>query len=149
MTVTPKASSTNGNVMGVIISSTQTPIARCPEADGPKRGRNKIETTDLASGLVGEDSIAGILRGKTSKFKIWIDPNGATDAYLEASLAGGTTEKWFYQLSNVSTSKYSFSGWITTYELGSAKVDGLQEADIEIQPCLTPGSPPTLVTLTV
>jgi hypothetical protein len=146
MTVTAAANATNGNILSVAIASTQTTIARRTSIKPPPRTRDQIDITDLDS--TDDMVLLGIRKTGEAEFTFNIDPNGVTDAYLEASYNSGATEAWVYKLKNSSTSGYAFSGGITSYELSEAKTNGLSQATLKVKPTgITPGTPAVVLTV--
>jgi Lambda phage tail tube protein, TTP len=146
MTTAALPNATNGNILSIAISSTQTTIARRTSIKPPPRTRDPIDTTDLDS--TDDMMILGIRKTGEAEFTFNLDPNGVTDAYLESSYNAGTIESFVYKLKNSTTSGYAFSGGITSYELGEAKVNGLSTATLKVKPTgVTPGTAAVVLTV--
>lgn len=125
--------STPGNktLLQLSIASTFTTIVQRIEVAAPERTRAKIETTDLDSD--DETSISGIRRNGQVKLKCNHDISLATHAALLAAYADGLPRDWKQIMADTGAETDAFSGWVSSYQKGAAKVDGLVDSSLTIE----------------
>lgn len=124
-----------GVLLQLSIASVFTTIAQRIEIDHPERTREKLNTSDLDT-TNATYIPAAILENGEVKFKLWHDAAQATHAALLASLAAGTaSESWKIINSDTGAEVDAFSGFITSYKKGTAKMKELIDASITI--CIT------------
>lgn len=120
----------HGATLKVTISATPTIVAQGLEIGDLERTKARIDVSGLESTF--EVIKMGIKRANPVPFTAWWDPSNATHAHLLTSYANTVDETWLITEADAGAATIGFTGTLSMFRIGSARVDQYVQVFIEI-----------------